>query len=306
MKIYCYLRNGTNLLGINVAIFTRIKKGLFADNKIDIATKKGVLMAAYKSAITFGLVYIPVTLNVSIKNNDIGFNMIDKTTMSRIKYKKTCVDCDNKEVKNENIVKGYQYEKDKYVIFTDKDFEKLKTEKDKNIVIEQFVSLSEVDPIYFDKSYYITPTGGEKAFGLLLAAMEKQKKAGIAKSVIGTKENLILIRAQNGKMLASTLFFSEEVQQYPEIKKQKVNPAELKLAINLIEEMTTAFKPEKFKDNYTDKIKKAIKQKIEGKQIVVAKESKEPVRIINLMEALQQSLKSKKSTTAKKGAQKVS
>ena len=263
-------------------------------------------MAAYKSAITFGLVYIPVTLNVSIKNNDIGFNMIDKTTMSRIKYKKTCVDCDNKEVKNENIVKGYQYEKDKYVIFTDKDFEKLKTEKDKNIVIEQFVSVSEVDPIYFDKSYYITPTGGEKAFGLLLAAMEKQKKAGIAKSVIGTKENLILIRAQNGKMLASTLFFSEEVQQYPEIKKQKVNPAELKLAINLIEEMTTAFKPEKFKDNYTDKIKKAIKQKIEGKQIVVAKESKEPVRIINLMEALQQSLKSKKSTTAKKGAQKVS
>lgn len=263
-------------------------------------------MAAYKGALTFGLVYIPITLNISVKNNDIGFNMIDKTTMSRIKYKKTCVDCDNKEVKNENVVKGYQYEKDKYVIFTDKDFEKLKTEKDKNIVIEQFVSLSEVDPIYFDKSYYISPTGGEKAFSLLLAAMEKEKKAGIAKSVIGTKENLILIRAQNGRMLANTLFFHEEIQQAPEIKNTKVSPAELKLAVNLIDEMTTSFKPEKFKDNYNEKVKKAIKQKIEGKQIVEAKETKAPVKIINLMEALQQSLKTKKPTTVKKRTKKAS
>lgn len=160
---------------------------------------------SYKGAITFGLVYIPIVLVASIKNNDIGFNMIDKKTMSRVKYKKTCVDCDDKEVKNENIVKGYQYEKDKYVIFTDKDFEKIKTQKDKNITIEQFVNLSEVDPIYFDKAYYVKPTGADKAFEVLLEAMEKQKKAGIAKTVLGTKETLVLLRVKNGIMFANTL-----------------------------------------------------------------------------------------------------
>ena len=174
---------------------------------------------SYKGAISFGLVYIPIVLTASIKNNDIGFNLIDKKTMSRVKYKKTCVDCDDKEVKNENIVKGFQYEKDKYVIFTDKDFEKIKTEKDKNITIEQFVNLDEVDPIYFDKAYYVSPTGGEKAFEVLLSAMEKQNKAGIAKAVLGTKESLILIRAKNGNMLVNTLYFYDEVVKAPEIKK---------------------------------------------------------------------------------------
>ncbi|MCH5171906.1 MAG: Ku protein [Erysipelotrichales bacterium] len=250
-------------------------------------------MASYKGAISFGLVYIPISLSVSVKENDIGFNMLDKKTMSRIKYKKTCIDCENKEVKQENIVKGYQYEKDKYVIFTDKDFEKLKSEKDKNIVIQQFVDLDEVDPIYYDKSYYVTPTSGEKAFNVLLEAMEKQNKAGIAKSVIGTKDTLILIRVQNGKMLANTLYFQNEIQKCPEIKKSKVDSKELKLAINLINQMTAPFKPEKFKDEYTDKVKKAIKQKISGKQIIETKNKNEPTEVINLMEALKQSLNGK-------------
>ncbi len=248
-------------------------------------------MAAFKGAISFGLVYIPVSLSLSIKENDIGFNMIDRKTMTRIKYKKTCVDCENREVKNEDIVKGYQYEKDKYVIFTDEDFEKLKTNKDKNIVIEQFVDLKEVDPIYFDKSYYVSPTGGEKAFNVLLSAMEKQNKAGIAKTVIGTKETLILIRVNNGKMLVNTLYFNDEIQKMPEIKKTKIEKKELDLAINLIEQMTAEFKPEKYKDEYNSKVKKAIKRKIAGNEIIEYKEKHEPAKIINLMEALQKSLK---------------
>lgn len=257
-------------------------------------------MASYKGAISFGLVYIPISLSSSIKENDIGFNMLDKKTMSRIKYKKTCVDCENKEVKTEDIVKGYQYEKDKYVIFTDKDFEKLKSEKDKNIVIQQFVDLEEVDPIYYDKSYYVNPTGGEKAFNVLLEAMQKQNKAGIAKTVLGTKDTLILIRAQNGKMLASTLYFHSEIQKSPEIKKGKVDSKELKLAISLIDQMTAPFKPEKFKDEYTEKIKKAIKQKIAGKQIIETKDKKDHIEVIDLMDALKQSLngKSRRSRSA--------
>ena len=255
---------------------------------------------SYKGAITFGLVYIPVTLQLSVKEQDIGFNMIEKNTMSRVKYKKTCVDCNNKEVKNEDIVKGYQYEKDKYVIFTDKDFEKIKTKKDKSITISQFVDLAEVDPIYFDKAYYVVPKGAEKAFGVLLSAMEKENKAGLAKTVLGTKETLVLLRAKNGKMLASTMYFSSEVQKCPEVKKAKIDKKELDLAVNLINQMTEPFKPEKFKDEYNEKLKKAIKKKIAGNEIVESKEDDSaPSNVINLMEALQKSLSSTKKPKAK-------
>ena len=251
----------------------------------------GAKMAySYKGAITFGLVYIPIVLFASIKNNDIGFNMLDKKTMSRVKYKKTCVDCDNREVKNEDIVKGYQYEKGKYVIFTDKDFEKIKTEKDKNITISQFVDLSQVDPIYFDRSFYVKPLGADKAFSVLLEAMEKENKAGIAKTVLGTKETLLLLRAKDGKMLASSLFFYDEVVKAPEEVKQKASKTEVELAINLINQMTKAFKPQEFKDEYNKKLKKAIKAKIAGNNIVAEKEKSAPSKIINLMEALQKSL----------------
>ena len=255
---------------------------------------------SYKGAISFGLVYIPITLSVGVKQNDVGFNMLDKNTMSRIKYKKTCVDCNNKEVKNEDIVKGYKYEKDKYVVFTDKDFEKIKSPKDKSIVIQQFVNLSEIDPIYFDKAYYVNPIGGEKAFNVLLLAMEKQNKAGIAKTVIGTKETLFLIRASNGKMLASTLYFFDEIQKSPTIKKSKVEKKELDLAMSLIDQMTESFKPEKFKDEYNEKIKKAIKRKIAGNDIIETKEKSEPAKIINLMDALQKSLSTSKPKAKEK------
>lgn len=130
---------------------------------------------SYKGSISFGLVYIPVTLHCAVVDNSISFNMIDKKTMSRVKYKKTCADCDGREVKQEDIVKGFEYEEGKYVVFDDKDFDKLKSKKDKNITIEKFVKLSEVDPIYFDKPYYVVPTGAEKAFAVLLSAMEQEE-----------------------------------------------------------------------------------------------------------------------------------
>ena len=253
---------------------------------------------SYKGAIAFGLVYIPITLSLSIKEHDIGFNMLEKNTLSRVKYKKTCVDCDNKEVKSQDIVKGYQYEKNKYVVFTDKDFEKIKTPKDKNITISQFVNLNEIDPVYFDKSYYVNPVGADKAFGVLLKAMETEKKAAVAKTVLGTKETLVLIRAKNGKMIVNTMFFHNEVQKAPEIKKTVVSKKELDLAKNLINQMTEPFKPEIFKDEYNEKLKKAIKRKIAGNEIVENKTEQEPVKIINLMDALQKSLKTKTKAKA--------
>lgn len=264
--------------------------------KVGFRFLKEILQMAYsyKGSINFGLVYIPITLFSSVKQNDIGFNMLDKKTMSRVKYKKTCVDCDNREVKNQDIVKGYQYEKDKYVIFTQKDFEKIKTQKDKNITILQFVDLKEIDPIYFDKAYYVKPTGGEKAFFVLLQAMQKQNKAGIAKTVLGTKESLILLRAHNGQMLVNTLYFFDEVLSPPQIKQEKVQKKEIDLATTLIDQMTKKFEPQKFKDEYNQKIKKAIKAKIKGNEIVETSVEEEPAKIINLMDALQKSLKKAK------------
>lgn len=249
---------------------------------------------SYKGAITFGLVYIPITLVTSVKENNVSFNLLDKKTMSRIKYKKTCVDCENKEVKNENIVKGYQYEKDKFVLFEEEDFEKLKSNKDKNITIDCFVNIKEVDPIFFEKSYYVSPTGSEKAFTILLRAMEKKNMAGLSKTVLGTKDTLILLWVKNGKMIANTLFFSEELQQAPVYKNVTVTKKELELAQTLIEQMTKKFQPEKYKDEYNKKIQEAIKKKIAGKKIVSAKNKDVPKNIINIMDALQKSIKSSK------------
>lgn len=256
----------------------------------------------FKGAISFGLVYIPITLTNSIKENDIGFNLLDKKTMSRVKYKKTCVDCENKEVKNENIVKAYQYEKDRYVVFTDEDFEKIKSPKDKNITIEGFVDIKDIDPIYFDKAYYANADGSDRAFLVLLEAMQKQHKAGIAKTVLGTKESLVLIRADNGKMLVNTLFFNDEIQQSPKVKKIKITKSELNLATTLINQMTTKFEPQKYKDEYNEKIKKAIKKKIEGKKIIAHKGNSKPTKIIDLMDALKKSVNTKKVKSDKKTA----
>ncbi len=256
---------------------------------------------SYKGSISFGFVYIPITLHSTFKNNDIGFNMIDKKTMSRVKYKKTCADCDGREVKQEDIVKGFEYEEGKYVIFDDNDFEKIKSRKDKNITIEKFVSLSEVDPLYFDKPYYVVPTGAEKAFAVLLTAMEQEGKAAIAKTVMGNKETLILIRAKDGQLLLNTLFFEEEVTKNPAKEvTDKPKAEELKIAKAIIEGMSGEFNPDEYKDEYRQKVQEAIERKIAGKEIVAPKE-KDGNSIANLMEALTKSLElTQKSKTVKK------
>lgn len=255
---------------------------------------------SYKGSISFGFVYIPITLHASTQEHSISFHLLDKKTKSRVKYKKTCVDCKDKEIKNEDIIKGYEYEKGKYVLFDDDDFEKIKSIKEKSIVIEQFVNLDEIDPIYYQKAYYVVPTGAEKAYYLLLQAMEQENKAGLAKSIIGTKENLIIIRAKNHQMILNTLFFEDEIKSNPNQEiTEKVTQAELKLAKTLIQEMTAPFKPKQYKDEYHQKIKKAIEAKIAGKKIVAVKE-KAQVPIVDLMEALKNSLKQTKKPKTKK------
>lgn len=244
---------------------------------------------SYKGSMSFGLVYIPIRLQKCVQSNEISFNLLDKKTMSRVKYKKTCVDCGGRELAPEDIVKGYEYEEEKYVIFEDADFDKIKSEKDKNITIERFVDLADIDPIYYDTPYYIVPTGAENAYALLLRAMEEENKVGIAKTVLGTKETLIAVRARNGAMCLNTLFFHEELQKNP-AKDITAKPSEkeLEIAKLIIRNMSGAFEPQNYKDAYRERLMKAIEDKIAGRELAAPKEQFH--RVNDLMDALRMTL----------------
>lgn len=241
---------------------------------------------SFKGGIQFGMVYFPVVLYTAAKRSEIGFNLIDRQSMSRIKYKK--ISSTGDEVKAEDIVKGYEYEDGKYVLFDDDDFEKIKSARDRNITIELFVSEGEVDPVYFDKAYYALPAGGEKAFSLFASALEAEKKAAVGRAVMGTKETLVYLRAVDGALIASTLFFRDEVNVEKPATLPKPSEKELDLAGRVISEMTGKYRPENYSNEYYTKLKNAIERKIEGKEIVREKGSEGTVA--DLMEALKLSL----------------
>lgn len=247
---------------------------------------------SYKTSIGFGLVYIPVTLHNTIKNNDIGFNMLDKKTKSRVQYKKTCVDCKDKIVKNEDIIKGFEIEKDKYVIFEDEEFEKLKSKKDKFVIIEKFASLNEINPIYFDKTYYVSPVdkGSEKAFCLFKDVLKKENKVGISKTMLGASECVCILWVNNNDLLLTRLFFDEEVQRNPASNiKYDLSSQEISLAKQIISSMSGNFVASDYKDEYNARVKKAIKDKAKGKEIKTI-DNEKTVSITDLMEALQASV----------------
>ncbi|MGI6701865.1 MAG: Ku protein [Christensenellales bacterium] len=253
-------------------------------------------MANWKGSISFGLIYIPISLQIAAQEERVSFNQLHKDTLKRIRYLKTCEGC--KDVRQSDIVKGYEYEKDKYVIFSDEDFEKLKTEKNKSIMIEQFVNLSEIDPIYYERAYYVIPQGAEKAFELLKKAMSEENKVGIAKAVFGEKENLVALRVINKEMVLNTLFFHYEIKK-SQAKEININldDKELKLAKQIIGSMTAPFEPEKYTDSYRERLLQAIDMKIKGEEIVKTEDKKLNIAI-DLMDALTRSLEAARTQNA--------
>jgi len=250
-------------------------------------------MALFKTAITFGLVNIPVRLNPVIKNNDTSFNYLHKTCLNRVNYIKYCPHC-KKDVKNKDLIKGYEYSDDKYVTFDDEDFEKLKSNEDKSIDIISFVNFSEIDPIYFEKSYSLKIEGkSSKAFSLFKEALKKSKKVAIAKTVLGSKSYYVVLRFGEDNIIMTTLYYDEEINIDKENLENKFTDKEMDLALKLIDSMSDKFEASKYKDDYQDKIKEAIDKKIAGKTIKQAK-SKKKTTINNLMEALEKSLKDQK------------
>lgn len=248
------------------------------------------MAVSHRGAISFGMVHIPVGLYTATQDNDIHFNQLCKEDGSRVKYKKVCASC-GKEIGSGDIVKGFEYEPNKYVTLTDEDFEKAKSEKDRTIQILHFTDLPNVRPIYFDKTYHALPEqGGDKAYELLRRAMLEENKIAIAKTVMGTKEKLLTLIPTEHGILVETLFFADEIKDAPrEPARVETADTELKMAKTLIGAMVKPFEPEQFKDEYREKLWEIIGSKIQGKEFVVSEEHVE-VSVINLMEALQKSL----------------
>ena len=242
-----------------------------------------------KTAISFGLVNIPVEMSPIIKNNDISFNQLHKKCLSRIRYVKFCPHC-KKEVKQSDIIRGYEYKNDEYVTLSNEEFNRLKSEDERTIEIIGFVSLNEIDPIYFEKSYIIKTSTKSKSFSLFKEALNKTKRVALAKTVIGTKFYYVIIRLMGDTLIMNTLYFEEEVVIPDSLADAKFTKKELDLAIQLIDSLKVKFKPEEYVDEYQEKVKKALKQKEEGKAIKKPK-AKNTRNIKDLMTALEMSLK---------------
>lgn len=248
------------------------------------------MAVARKSVISFGLVAIPIAMYTATQDNDIRFNQLHKKDNMRIKYKKTCAHC-GEEVTSKDIIKGYQYDTNHYVIVTNDDLEKIKTEKEKSIQILHFAQLNQISPIYYDKTYLATPeAGGDKAFELLRAALMSEQRIAIGKTVIGTRETLLAIIPRADGLLISTMFYEDDIKDLPKsYNKPELSNDEFEMAKTLINSMNTPFNPAEYKDEYQLKLRELLETKIAGKEIVAAT-SEKPSNVIDLMDALKASI----------------
>ncbi|MDP9295349.1 MAG: Ku protein [Actinomycetota bacterium] len=250
----------------------------------------------WKGAISFGLVSIPVGLYPATEEKSIRFNQLHDEDMGRIKYKRTC-SIDGEEVQFEHIVKGYETDKDRYVILTDEDFDAVPIESSRAIDIVQFVDLSEIDPMQYQKSYYLVPEEtGVKAYQLLREALEKENKVGIAKVAFRDKEHLAALRFRDDVFVLETMYWPDEIRpaQFDTLDKNvKIRPQELQMAQTLIENLTQPWNPDEYKDEYREALLEIIEKKAAGEQIE-AIEAAPVSKVVDLMDALKASVEAVK------------
>jgi DNA end-binding protein Ku len=244
--------------------------------------------------ISFGLVSIPVKLYTAAASAAVSFNLLHAKCGSRIRQQTFCPTC-NETVERSALVRGYEVAKDQYVRVADEELKGLEGEASKMIDIAGFVPLSSVDPIYFEKTYYLGPDkGGEKAYRLLADAMAKSERVALAKFVMRGKESLVLIRAAQDGLMLHTMYFADEVRNFGEIDRgqgAKIRDGEMELALKLIDGLSTdGFSPEEFTDEYRQRVLDMIQAKVEGKQIITLTPEAPKAQVIDLMEALKESL----------------
>ena len=261
--------------------------------------------AIWKGTISFGLVNIPIGLYPATRKEDLRFRLLRKTDLSPVNYKRVA-EKDGKEVPWDQIVKGYEYEKGKFVVLKEEDFARVDLEATQTVDIQDFVDLDEIDPMFFYKPYYLEPQkGGDKAYALLRDSLEQKKKIGIAKVVIKTCQYLAGVKPEDGALVLELMHFADELADPSKLnvpKKVEVGKRELHMATALIDGMSAKWNPEKYKDDYREALMEVIEEKVEsgGKEIEEKpKKAPKPTKVIDLVKVLQQSLEEAKGAKKK-------
>jgi DNA end-binding protein Ku len=266
--------------------------------------------AIWSGAISFGLVNIPVKLYSAVSKKTVRFHQIDAESGGRVRQKR--VGPDGEEIAYEQIVKGYEIGPDRYVTITPEELEALEPQKTRTIDIEDFVDLEQIDPIYYDHPYYLAPdTGAAKAYRLLVDAMEDSGKVAVARVVLRSKEHLVAIRPRNGALAMETMLFADEVIPADSLEElaaadggAQTSDRELAMANQLIDSLASDFEPEKYRDEYRERVLDLIERKAQGETIVIEEPEAEPEKVPDLMAALEASIASAKTPAKKKSAKK--
>jgi DNA end-binding protein Ku len=263
--------------------------------------------AIWSGSISFGLVNVPVKVYSAVKQQDLHFNQFEDETNARIRYKKVS-EKTGREVAPEKIVKGYELSKGHYVMIDPEELEEFEPRATRIIDIEDFVALDEIDPIYFEHTYYLAPDGGEgaeRAYALLLAAMEDKGKVGIGRVVMRTKQYLAALRPFDGALAMSTMLFHDEIVPVTEIEalpvsKKGVSLKEIKMAGQIIDSLSTEWDPKRYADTYRERVLEFIEKKAKGEEVVVEEAEPEEPKVVDLMAALEASLAAAREGSGKR------
>jgi DNA end-binding protein Ku len=251
----------------------------------------------WNGAISFGLVNVPVQLFSAVEQKDISFHEFQAGTGARIRHKRVS-EKSGREVEYGDIEKGYETSKGKYVMLTREELESVEPGRSRTIDIEDFVELADIDPIYFDKPYYIAPQkGAEKTYALLREAMTRSGRVAIARFVMRTKQYLAAIRPADNVLVLETLYFADEIRDPKQLNipgRTKVADKERRIAEQLIDSLTTEWKPERYEDTYRERVLDLIRRKGRGKEIEVERPEREEAEVVDLVEALQRSLEERR------------
>ena len=258
----------------------------------------------WNGTISFGLVAIPVKLFHAVRKQAVSFNQLDDRTMSRIKYKKVSA-LDGEEVPDEHIVKGYEVSKDRYIVIDPDELEPFIPAATRTVEIEEFVDLDEIDPVYFDAAYYVAPGTTPKPYVLLAKAMEESGKVAIARFVMRNKQYTAAIRAENGRLVMSTLSYADEVIDPAEIDELSgleeidVSEREVRMAESLVESLSATFEPERYRDEYREQVLDLIRIKAAGEEFTLPEVVAEKPKVVDLMAALEASVRAAKDARSR-------
>jgi DNA end-binding protein Ku len=246
----------------------------------------------WKGHLTFGLLSLPVKLFSAARGESVSFNQLHKSDHSRVKQVLYC-QAEDKPIQRSDIVKGYEYEKDKYVVVDDEEIKKVAPKTAKTMEVLEFVKASEVDPIYLESSYYLAPDeAGEKPYALLFESLRQSGCVGVAKIAMHNREHIVILRPGSKGILLHTMYYPDEIRQVEEFRTDTstVKEKELALAKTLVESLLAPFEPEKYKDDYRENLKAMIQAKVEGKEIVETAAPTHKAPVIDILEALKMSL----------------